>query len=54
VAEESDETLGWLDFINDARLMPSRGPAPLMREARELVAIFSATYGTARANQQSA
>jgi four helix bundle protein len=54
VCEESDETLGWLEFIDEARLMASPVPTPLMREARELVAIFSATYGTARANQQSA
>ena len=52
VAEESDETLGWLEFIDDARLMASPVPTSLVQEARELVAIFSATYGTARANQR--
>src|SRR5688500_14787034 len=51
VAEESDETLGWLEFIDDARLLASPIPTSLIQEARELVAIFSATYGTARANQ---
>jgi four helix bundle protein len=50
VAEESDETLGWLEFINDARLLAAPVPTSLLQEARELVAIFSATYGTARAN----
>ena len=51
VSEESDETLGWLEFIDEARLMASPIPGPLIQEAMELVAIFSATYGTARANQ---
>ena len=51
VAEESDETLGWLEFIDDARLMVSPVPASLIAESRELLAIFSATYGTARANK---
>jgi hypothetical protein len=51
INEESDETLGWLEFIDEARLMPSPIPGPLIQEAMELVAIFSATYGTARANQ---
>ena len=52
VADESDEALGWLEFTDDARLMASPVPTALMQEARELVAIFSATYGTARANQR--
>ena len=51
VSEESDETLGWLEFVDEARLMASQVPGPLIQEARELLAIFSATYGTARANQ---
>lgn len=51
VCEESDETLGWLEFIDNARLMTSPVPPPLIQEARELLAIFSATYRTARGNQ---
>ena len=51
VAEESDETLGWLEFVDEAHLMAFPIPGPVMQEARELVAIFSATYGTARGNQ---
>jgi len=31
--------------------MPSPVPTALIRDARELVASFSPTYGTARANQ---
>ena len=51
VCEESDETLGWLEFVDEAHLMVPAVPVPLIQEARELLAIFSATYGTARANQ---
>jgi four helix bundle protein len=49
VAEESDESLGWLEFIEAAELI--RGSTDLLRlttEARELLAIFSASFGTAR------
>jgi four helix bundle protein len=49
VAEESDESLGWLEFIASARLLPaSRELLRVTEEARELVAIFSASVGTAR------
>jgi four helix bundle protein len=34
VAEESDETLGWLEFIDDARLLVSPVPASLRAESR--------------------
>src|SRR5687767_9606462 len=48
VVEEADESLGWLEFIDAARLLPSSQLEPLITEARELVAIFSSSYGTAR------
>jgi four helix bundle protein len=51
VAEESDESLGWLEFIEAGRLISSPAVLPLIAEARELVAIFSASYGTARGSQ---
>jgi four helix bundle protein len=53
VSEESDETLGWLEFIEAARLIHSSMLSTLVHEASELVAIFSASYGTARANQRT-
>jgi four helix bundle protein len=53
VSEQSDETLGWLEFIEAARLIHSSALSTLTREASELVAIFSASYGTARANQRA-
>jgi four helix bundle protein len=48
VAEESDETLGWLEFIEAARMIDSNELRRLTGEARELLAIFSASVGTAR------
>jgi len=51
VAEESDESQGWLDFIDAARLIKSADVERLLAEATELVAIFSASVGTARSNE---
>src|SRR5580693_5579023 len=49
VAEESDESLGWLEFIEAAELIEGSADLPrLAGEARELLAIFSASFGTAR------
>ena len=48
VSEEADETLGWLEFIEAAHLLQSPELPRLIGEARELAAIMSASYGTAR------
>src|SRR5260221_1324656 len=53
VAEESDETAFWLDFISGARLTTAPALPRLQQEARELVAIFSRAVGTARANSRA-
>jgi four helix bundle protein len=53
VAEEADESQGWLEFIEAAKLIASKEVARLLREATELAAIFSASVGTARAKQKS-
>lgn len=52
VAEEADESLGWLEFVEAARLHASAELTRLIGEARELVAILSSAYGTARRNQR--
>ena len=54
VAEESDESVLWLDLL----LVGHPGVKGklydgLVREADELAAIFSASYGTARANLEA-
>jgi four helix bundle protein len=52
VAEEADESQGWLEFIEAAELLKSAALTRLIREATELAAITSAAYGTARYNQR--
>ena len=52
VAEESDESLGWLEFVEAAGLIPAKDVAAAVSEARELVSIFSAAYGTARGKER--
>src|SRR5688500_2581383 len=52
VAEESDESQGWLEFIQDADLIASKEVGRLFQEATELAAIFSASVGTARSKQR--
>jgi hypothetical protein len=52
VAEEADESQGWLEFIEAAELLKSLALTRLIREATELAAITSAAYGTARHNQK--
>jgi len=52
VSEESDETLGWLELIEAAKLLSNVDMSPYVQEARELVAIFSASYGTARRKER--
>jgi four helix bundle protein len=52
VLEEVDEAQGWLETLRDCRLVePQRVDKPL-REATELVKIFTAAYDTAKKNEQ--
>jgi four helix bundle protein len=53
VAEEADESQGWLDLIDGAELIRSNELARLLEESIELTAIFSASVGTARYNEQN-
>jgi four helix bundle protein len=52
VVEEADETAGWLELIERADLAAGPELQALRTEASELVAIFAASYRTARANQE--
>jgi four helix bundle protein len=52
VAEEADETQGWLEFIEAGNLIPARELTSVLAEASELAAIFSASVGTARAKER--
>ena len=51
VVEEADETIFWLEMFVDCGILPERAVAELLKEARELCAIFSASQHTARARQ---
>src|SRR5258705_8243367 len=53
VAEEADESVGWLEFAEAAELLKSKELIRLTGEARELLAIASASYGTARYNERN-
>ncbi len=52
VAEEADETASWLELIAEAKLTDTDDLQQLREEARQLVAIFSASLGTARRNRR--
>ena len=52
LSEEADESLGWLEFAEAAALMKSDDLTRLIREADELAAIMSASYGTAREKER--
>jgi four helix bundle protein len=53
VAEEADESAEWLDVIAEAKLVRSPELQRLQTESRELLAIFSASVGTARRNERA-
>jgi four helix bundle protein len=51
VVEESDESQLWLEFLGVPELgVEQRLLGPLMKEAAELTAIFTASHNTAKAN----
>ncbi len=49
--EEADETLYWLELAVAAKLITMTDAAPLIKEADELTAIFTASRKTARKNK---
>lgn len=53
--EEADESLYWMEMLQEAGIIPVEKMKDLMKEADELVAIFTASIKTARAhlNQKS-
>jgi four helix bundle protein len=48
--EEADECLYWMELLQEAGIFPADRLKELMKEADELVAIFTASIKTARAN----
>ena len=53
VSEESDESVGWLEFIEAAGLLKSDELRRLIAESHELAAIMSSSYGTARYKERN-
>ena len=51
VVEEADETQVWLDLLDASGLVRAESLRELAQEARELPAIFTASFDTARARQ---
>jgi four helix bundle protein len=49
VVEESDEAVGWLEFMRDGEIARD---AALLEEAKELSAMFTASLKTARLNSK--
>lgn len=52
VEEEADESTFWLDIIPDTNNADSREIEPMLKEARELTAIFTAASKTAKQNRK--
>ena len=48
--EEADESLFWMEMLVEANLVPQGGLSDLIREANELIAIFTASVKTARSH----
>ena len=53
VVEESDEAVFWLEFAEQSEMSNAIRIAPLLTEARELRAIFAASYATSRRNNRA-
>ncbi len=54
VVEEADETVFWLELLLETGIAAKPQLEVLLTEAKELVAIFAAAYGTARAHLRPA
>ena len=50
VEEEADETLFWLELLEESQLVPAAKLPAIKREANELIAITVASIKTARRN----
>jgi len=53
VEEEADETLYWLELLQEAKIAPETALSPILKEGDELVAMTVASIKTLRAKIQS-
>lgn len=51
VVEEADETVFWLEFLEESAVAASALVQPLKDESNELLRIFSSSLKTARTNK---
>ncbi|HKT49778.1 MAG TPA: four helix bundle protein [Candidatus Angelobacter sp.] len=51
VAEEADESVLWLELLDETETLSSTKLQEITKEARELAAIFSASQKTAKGNR---
>ena len=51
VEEESDETVYWLEIIMEVELIPNKEVENLLKEGKELTAIFTSAGRTAKLNK---
>jgi four helix bundle protein len=51
VAEEADESVLWLELLDETETLSSSKLDAITKEARELAAIFSASQKTAKGNR---
>ncbi|MGH9641914.1 MAG: four helix bundle protein [Terriglobales bacterium] len=50
VVEEADETIYWLELLEENEIVPAKRLTELLQEAHELTAIFTAARQTTRNN----
>jgi four helix bundle protein len=53
VEEEADESIYWLELMEESGMVDLKAIFPLKKEANELTAIFTAIGKTAKANQRN-
>src|SRR5437764_707683 len=53
VEEEADETLFWLELLDESKLVPAAKLTAIKQEANELIAITVASIKTARRNRRA-
>ncbi len=51
VIEETDETLFWMELLVESKIVPEKKLQPLLKEATELLSIFSSARKTLSKNQ---
>ena len=52
VAEEADESVFWMELLTESNAVPETRAAELLKEARELTAIFTKSRITAKRSSQ--